>query len=81
MFAASKPTEEERRTLGRLEARIEQVRKVLAGGFNDGEVVIAKKIAPDRAATIAEELALIRRHLEQLEKALRHSAAQTELMA
>jgi len=81
MFDAPKPTEEERRAVGRLEARIEQVRKVLAGGFKDGEVVIAKKIAPDRAATIAEELALIRRHLEQLEKALRHSAAQTELMA
>jgi len=81
MFDAPKPTEEERRAVGRLEARIEQVRKVLAGGFKDGEVVIAKKIAPDRAATIAEEIALIRRHLEQLEKALRHSAAQKELMA
>jgi ParB family chromosome partitioning protein len=81
MFAAPKPTEEERRALNRLEARIEQVRKVLAGGFKDGEVVIAKKIAPDRAATIAEEIALIRRHLEQLEKALRSSAAQIELVA
>jgi len=81
MFDAPKPSEEEQRAVGRLEARIEQVRRVLAGGFKENEVVIAKKIAPDRAATIAEELALIRRHLEQLEKALRHSAAQTELMA
>ncbi|MBI2016542.1 MAG: ParB/RepB/Spo0J family partition protein [Candidatus Rokubacteria bacterium] len=81
MFAAPKPSEEERRALGRLEARIEQVRKVLAGGFKDGEVVIARRIAPDRAATMAEELALIRRHLHELEKALRHGAAQAELVA
>ena len=81
MFTMPKPTEQERETLSRLERRIEQVCRILANGFKDGELVVAKKVDPHRAGTIAEELKLIQHHLSQMEKALRQTAAQAELVA
>lgn len=81
MFSVPKPTDEERATMSRLEAKIEQVSKILAGGFKDNEVVIAKKIAPDRAATMADHIALMVRSLTALEKSLRQSAAQADLVS
>lgn len=74
-----KPTDEERQSLSRIERRIEWVCHILAGGFKDNDIVIVKKIAPGRAATMAQEICLIRGHLEQLEKALIHSAVQGEI--
>jgi ParB family transcriptional regulator, chromosome partitioning protein len=81
MFEAPEPTEEESRALRSIEARIEAVRRAVAAGFQKGELVIARKIAPDRAGVIADELRLIQKHLADMEKALRQSAVQGELAA
>ncbi len=81
MFSMPTPTAAEVSALSRLERRIEQVGSILQRGFDDNEIVIARKVDPNRAATIAEQLGLMQRHLSQLEKALRATAAQGELIA
>ena len=75
MEAEDAPTDEEVQKTKRLEAKVAQVCQILAGGFKNGEVVILKKINPDRAATLADEIKLIQYHLGQLEKTLRSTAA------
>jgi ParB family transcriptional regulator, chromosome partitioning protein len=57
-----------------MEARIERVLAAVAGGWRDGECVIAKKVAPDRAAVVAEKLAALRLSLKKMEDQLRAAA-------
>ena len=76
MEAEDPPTEDEIAATKRLERKVSKVCEILAGGFDNGEVVILQKINPDRAATMADEIKLIQGHLAQLEKALRTTAAQ-----
>ncbi len=79
IFDAPEPTPAERAKLTRLEGAIDRVCDVLGQGFADNEIVVVKKIAPDKAATYADKLGLIRKALAQLETALRRTAVQTEL--
>lgn len=69
------PTAEERTAMTRLERKIDMVTGVLSAGFDDGEVVAAKRIDPNRAATYADKLALIQKAIGQMELALRAAAA------
>jgi ParB family transcriptional regulator, chromosome partitioning protein len=73
------PTAEEVQAASRLERKITQVAAMLAEGFDDNEIVAAKKVDPGKAATFADKLALIQKHLAQMERALRVSAAATDL--
>ena len=57
-----------------MEARIERVLAAVAGGWKDGECVIARKVAPDRAAVVAEKLAALRLSLKKMEDQLRAAA-------
>jgi ParB family chromosome partitioning protein len=75
------PTAEEVQAASRLERKITQVAAMLAEGFDDNEIVAAKKVDPGKAATFADKLALIQRHLAQMERALRVSAVATDLLA
>ena len=68
------PTAEELRTVSEMETRIERVLAAVAGGWKDGECVIAKKVAPDRAAVVAEKLAALRLSLTKMENQLRAAA-------
>jgi len=77
MFAAPEPTREEREALSRIERRIGQLCRMLADGFDDGELVIVRRVDPNRAATYAEKLSLIRKHVLQMETALRAAAVVT----
>jgi ParB family chromosome partitioning protein len=68
------PTADELATVSQMEARIERVLAVVAGGWKDGECVIAKRIAPDRAAVVAEKLAALRLAIKKMEDQLRAAA-------
>jgi len=48
-------------------------------GFKDGEIVIARKVSPDRARMMADRLTLIRKHCLHMENQLREAAAQAML--
>ena len=75
------PSAEERRAASRLEKKIAQVAGILAMGFDDNEIVAVKKIDPGKAAGYADKLALIQKHLAQIEHALRASAVTGDLFA
>ena len=75
IFADSRPTAADVQRLSRLEALVANVCAILRRGFDENDIVIAKKVDPAEAARLADELRLIQRHLAQLESALRHSAA------
>jgi ParB/RepB/Spo0J family partition protein len=72
-------SESEVATLTAMEQKIERVAAMVAAGFKDNEVVVARKVSPDRARTMAERLALIRKHCLAMEHQLRIAAAQGQL--
>jgi ParB family chromosome partitioning protein len=74
-------TEGEVETVNAMEAKVETVAKMVAAGFHENEVVVARKVAPDRARLMADKLGLIRKHCQQMETQLRMAAAQAELLA
>lgn len=80
MFSLPKPTKEEQAKLTALERRVDAAAAILAQGFDDNEIVIAKKVDPGKAGQMADQLRLIQMHLAQLEKALRATAAQATLL-
>lgn len=79
-FSAPKATPAELRTVSSMEAKVEQVARMVRAGFDDNEVVIAKKVAPDRARLMADKLGLIRKHCLMMENQLRRAAAQGALL-
>lgn len=78
---APKATEAETKTVSSMEAKIESVARMVAAGFHENEVVIARKVAPDRARLMADKLALIRKHCLDMENQLRRAAAQGLLLS
>jgi ParB family transcriptional regulator, chromosome partitioning protein len=69
------PTDEERWAASRLEKKISLACDVLAAGFDDNEVIAARKVDPMKAAGYADKLALMQKHLGQMERALRATVA------
>jgi len=78
--AAPKASEADTQTLTRMERKIEQVVAMVAGGWKDGECIIATKVAPDRARTMADKIKAIRASLHHMETGLRSAAAQAEIV-
>jgi ParB/RepB/Spo0J family partition protein len=78
--ATPKATEENIRTVSAMERKIESVVGMVAGGWRDGECVVACKVAPDRARLMADKLAAIKRSISIMESQLRATAAQAEIV-
>jgi hypothetical protein len=57
-----------------MEVRIDRVLAAVAGGWKDNECVVARKVAPDRAAVVAEKCAALRLTLKKMEDELRAAA-------
>jgi ParB family transcriptional regulator, chromosome partitioning protein len=74
-----KASEGELHTINAMEAKIDSVSRMVAAGFRDGEVVVARKVSPDRARLMADRLMLIRKHCLHMENQLREAAAQAML--
>jgi ParB family chromosome partitioning protein len=68
------PTAEELATVSAMEARIDRVAAAVASGWKDGECVVARQVAPDRAIVVAEKLAALRLALKRMEDQLRAAA-------
>jgi ParB family chromosome partitioning protein len=76
MFPEDKPPSDEEVARARaLEAKIDKVCELLRAGFDDGDVVIARKVNPLNADVLAEKLVLIERRLAELRLALHAQAA------
>jgi hypothetical protein len=78
--ATPKATEENIRTVSAMERKIESVVGMVAGGWRDGECVVACKVAPDRARLMADKLAALKRSISIMESQLRATAAQAEIV-
>lgn len=74
------PTPEEQAALTALERLVEKLSRMLQHSFKDGEIVIVKKIDPYRSGLMADQIKLIQRHLAMIEKTLRSTAVQLDLM-
>ena len=72
---AAPPSEAEIETATRLERKIDQIVSLTAAGFDDNEIIVARKVNPGRATTYADKLALIQKHVCQMELSLRAIAA------
>jgi ParB family chromosome partitioning protein len=83
MFGPSAPavSSEDVQALNGMERKIEALAAKLAGGWKDGECIIANRVSPDRAARMADQLAAIRISVRQMEQALRNVTAQARLAA
>ena len=81
MFDLPPPTEEEVATLSKFERMVERLTAICNDGIKENEVVVLRKVNPDRAATVVQQLGLIRADLARMERALQHSAAQGALLA
>jgi len=77
MFGAEAPppSREDMDALSALERRIHAACKVLEAAFDEGRCVAAMRVDPGRAATLADKAELIRKHMLQIESALRAAAA------
>jgi ParB family transcriptional regulator, chromosome partitioning protein len=66
--------------VSRLEHKIESITSMVLAGFKEGECVAAQRVSPDRVKTLADKLALIRKHVLQMEHDLRRIATQREIV-
>ena len=80
LFDLPPPTEEEVATLSKFERMVEKLTAICNDGIKENEVVVLRKVNPDRAATVVQQLGLIRADLARMERALQHSAAQGALL-
>lgn len=62
-----------------LEAKIGSIIDMVAAGFKNGECVAAQRVNPDRVSKMADQLALIRKHVLDMEHDLRRVSAQSSL--
>jgi ParB family transcriptional regulator, chromosome partitioning protein len=76
---APAPSAADVKIVGAMEAKVDRIVSMVAGGWRDGESIIAAKVSPDRAALMADKLVHIRRHLVTMERELRNIAAQAQI--
>jgi ParB family chromosome partitioning protein len=62
-----------------MEQRIQDISRMVSGGWKDGACVIASKVNPDRANEMASRLAAIKTSISHMERELRNVAAQASI--
>lgn len=82
IFGAAAPATkaEDLKVVRSMEARVDQIASVVAMGWKDGQCVVASRIAPDRAALMAEKLAGIKSAISHMERELRNVGAQAKIV-
>lgn len=68
-------------TVNAMERRIERAAELLSHGWKDGECVVASKVSPDRVRLMAERLAALRLSISRMERELKATAAQADMLA
>jgi hypothetical protein len=61
-----------------LENRVAQIKVMVEAGFKNGECIAAKRVDPNRAAKMVEELRLLRMHILKMEHALNLASAASQ---
>jgi len=74
-----KASKRELDTVARMEAKIASIATMIAAGWRDGECIVARKVAPDKARLMADKLKVIQSHCRQMENELREAAAQAAM--
>ena len=77
--SAPKPSKRDVERLNAMESRIAEWVKTVDGGFKNGEVVAAQRVNPNRVEKMADQMALIRKHLTLMEADLRRVAVQRQV--
>jgi hypothetical protein len=77
---APKASSEDVKAVNRMEDRIETMARTAASGWKDGECLVAAKVSRDRAALMAEKLKAMQSALRIMERELRVTAAQAEVV-
>lgn len=79
--AAGVASEAELATVKTMEEKINRVASMVSAGWKNGECVVARKVAADRARLMADKLKAIQAHCRQMENELREAAAQAMLVS
>jgi ParB/RepB/Spo0J family partition protein len=74
------PSQEEREAISSVERKINRLVAMLNDGFDDGELVIARKVDPNKAGLFADKLRLIKQHVHAMEMALRATTCKQPAM-
>ncbi len=84
LFDLPMPSEKELSVVSRMERQIEKIELMVSSGFKDNEVVILKKINPQKAEEIAQKLGLISKSMlymrDALEQAIQRAQVQGVLV-
>lgn len=80
MDAGTGPSEAERLTVNKMERTVEQLCLLIARGWQDGECVVAVKIAPDKASLFAYKLKFAAKTMINMEKQLRTTGVARDML-
>jgi len=82
MFGAGAPkaSAEDVKELNAMEAKIDQVSRLLAAGWKDGACIIANKVSPDRAQAMADKLGALRQTVRRMELEIRNQNAAVQVV-
>lgn len=77
---APRASTEDVETVTAMEAKIDRVASMVAGGWHNGECVVATKVSPDRAIKMADTLGVARQAIAIMERELRNAAGQAKIV-
>lgn len=77
---SNKASEKDARTIRSMEAKISQVEKMVSSGWRNGECITASKVSLDRVGHMADKIGAIRKALSHMERNLRSTQTQAELV-
>lgn len=77
---APMPKGKELAVLRSMEKKVDGIAAVVSLGWRDGECIVASRVSPDRAAAMADKLAVIKTAISHMERELRNVGAQTRIV-
>lgn len=82
IFGAAAPVSkaEDLRVVRSMENKVDEIAAVVALGWREGQCIVASRVAPDRAALMADKLAGIKAAISHMERELRNVRAQATIV-
>lgn len=77
---APMPKAKELAVLRSMEKKVDGIAAVVSLGWKDGECIVASRVSPDRAASMADKLSAIKTAISHMERELRNVGAQTRIV-
>lgn len=79
--AAPLPKAKELAVVKSMEKKVDDIAAMVSIGWQNGECIVASKIAPDRAGVMADKLAGIKSAISHMERELRNTSARAQIVA